>query len=57
MSLPPKDSPVWGIFYLLIIAGALYFNANNFDETEIKALLEITCILMGGDFIRSRAGK
>jgi len=53
MTLPPHDSPLWGVARLGILmaglVGILYFSAAQFDSTEIKAIAEFSIVLFATD--------
>ena len=49
--LANPDHPVWSIFHLMVVGLLItlfaYLNASNFDETELKMILEILLALAG----------
>lgn len=55
------DHPVWFIGKALIILAFAtlfaYNNANSFDETELKMLVELALVLFGGAAIESLLRK
>lgn len=54
----PKDHPIWKIIthgmYGVLITGCLYFNANNFDSTEIKTIIEVFVVMAGVETVKKR---
>jgi len=56
-----NDSAKWKAFETLgkfsIIVGAMYFNASNFDKTEITALVMIALGTTGVDGIKKAVVK
>lgn len=42
-----QDSKIWEILKILVIGFVLWLNASNFDETEIRAILEIGAAYYG----------
>ncbi len=54
MTLPPKDSPIWGLMYLVVIASILFVNATTFDQTEIVALIETALVIGGIEYKRHK---
>lgn len=45
------EHPIWKIIeraiYVIGAVSVMYFNASDFDETEIKALTELLTVLVG----------
>lgn len=63
--MPNQDHPIWFIGKALVIlafaALFAYNNANSFDETELKMLMELAVVLFGGaaleSFFRKKTGS
>ena len=56
----PK-SPIWRLFNLIVVMFFVWLfawsNASDFDETEIKMLIELACVMGGMEFVKSRVQK
>ena len=59
--MPNQDHPIWFIGKALIILAFAtlfaYNNANSFDETELKMLVQLATVLFGGAVIESLLRK
>lgn len=64
--LPPErrrktDHPGWSFARLALVmvpvTGVLWLNASKFDQTELKALLELGIMLGGWEGVRLLKGK
>ena len=55
--MPEASHPFWTILKALVVltfaALFAYTNANNFDETELKMLIELGAVLFGGAALES----
>lgn len=53
MKKPGKDHPIWKTLHVLALGAVLWFNASNFDETELKAIGQWVLIGLGVEKARS----